>query len=135
VRGGDGAVRLDRDLDLDELAVRVGRGAEEANRLAGDGFSIASPVRMEVGWIVTVGLLFGSGEVPESCGTARGAPTGRTPCPTPRKQVFPRWGFPYIRSGASTPTRSRLRAMTAFTAVTSARRNPWASLSSTRWWW
>jgi hypothetical protein len=37
VRGGDGAVRLDRDLDLDELAFRVGRGAEEANRLAGDG--------------------------------------------------------------------------------------------------
>ena len=38
----------------------------------------------------------------------------------------------YIRSGASTPTRSRLLAMTAFVAVTSASRKPCASLSSTR---
>ena len=32
VRGGDGAVGLDGDLDLDELAVGVGRGAEEVDR-------------------------------------------------------------------------------------------------------
>ena len=41
----------------------------------------------------------------------------------------------YIRSGASTPTRSRERSSTFFAAVTSASRNPSCSLSSTRWWW
>jgi hypothetical protein len=36
VGGGDGAVGLDGDLDLDELAVGVGRGTEERDPLAGD---------------------------------------------------------------------------------------------------
>ena len=36
VCGGDGAVGLDGDLDLDELAVGVGRRPEEVDGLAGD---------------------------------------------------------------------------------------------------
>jgi len=41
----------------------------------------------------------------------------------------------YIRSGASTPTRSRARAITVWVALTSASRNASVSLPSTRWWW
>jgi hypothetical protein len=41
----------------------------------------------------------------------------------------------YIRSGASTPTRSRQRAITVCVATQSPSRNASASLSSTRWWW
>jgi hypothetical protein len=36
VRCGDAAVGLDRDLDLDQLAVCLGGGLEEADLLAGD---------------------------------------------------------------------------------------------------
>ena len=36
VRGGDGAVGLDGDLDLDELAVGVGRCLKEVDGLAGE---------------------------------------------------------------------------------------------------
>src|SRR5204862_1384858 len=41
----------------------------------------------------------------------------------------------YIRSGASTPIRSRQRAITACVAVQSPSRNACASLASTRGWW
>ncbi len=44
-------------------------------------------------------------------------------------------GRSYIRSGASTPTRSRQRAMTDCTARTSSSRNTCCSDSSTRCWW
>ena len=37
VRGGDGAVGDDADLDLDELAVGLGGGLQKADLLAGDG--------------------------------------------------------------------------------------------------
>ena len=41
----------------------------------------------------------------------------------------------YIRSGASTPTRSRQRAITVRVASHSASRNACSSEPSTRWWW
>ena len=41
----------------------------------------------------------------------------------------------YIRSGASTATTSRQRAITVCAAAQRPRRKAWASLSSTRWWW
>jgi hypothetical protein len=41
----------------------------------------------------------------------------------------------YIRSGAWTPTRSRLRAMTVCVARTRPSRNAWTSLSRTRCSW
>ena len=54
VRGGDGAVRLDGDLDLDELAVGLGGGRRKWIVSPVTGFSIVSPARMDVGVAVIV---------------------------------------------------------------------------------
>ena len=44
-------------------------------------------------------------------------------------------GLVHIRSGASTPTRSRQRATTVFVARQRPRRNASCSEPSTLWWW
>jgi hypothetical protein len=44
MRGSNEAVRLNRALDHDRLAVRVGRRGMERDALPGDGLWIVSPV-------------------------------------------------------------------------------------------
>ncbi len=61
----------------------------------------------------------------ERCLTSSGARGPRTAARRAR----------HIRSGASTPSRSRQVATTACVAAQSARRKLTASDSSTRWWW
>ena len=142
--GGDGAVGLDADLDLDELAVGLGGRAQERDALARDGVRRSCRLR---GWMsgtcslesvslarvdVARTLREGGARLPRGELDSWGRETGVW---TVRLAARPAARRRYIRSGASTPTRSRLRAITAFVAVTSARRKPCASLSSTRWWW